>query len=259
MVVERPVFLAPHCDDVALSCGGTVAALADAGRSPLVVTVFAGRAPGAAGAFSRFQHERWGLDDDPVAARRAEDQRAAAILGADILWLDFLDAIYRGERYTSDAQLFGEIAPDEAGLPGAIWGSLCQALTRLGATPAPLYVPLGAGNHVDHQLVRRVGQLAAEAGVSALAYEDYPYAGDPGGADEVVRLAAHLSRQGPVLQRLTPSELERRLAAIACYPSQLPVIFRRQGEPHAATAAWARRVGGGVPAERCWPLRPSPC
>ncbi|MGN6673994.1 MAG: PIG-L deacetylase family protein, partial [Thermomicrobiales bacterium] len=35
-------FLAPHYDDVALSCGGTVALLAGQGARPLVVTVFGG-------------------------------------------------------------------------------------------------------------------------------------------------------------------------------------------------------------------------
>lgn len=254
MAAERPVFLAPHFDDVALSCGGTVAGLVDEGRAPLIVTVFAGRPTVPGGAFSRFQHERWGMVGDPIAARREEDRHAAAMLGADILWLDFLDAIYRGERYTSDAQLFGDITAEDAGLPREVWAELLAALETCDATPEPLYVPLGAGNHVDHQLMRAVGQLAAAEGIRALAYEDYPYAGDPGREDEVFQLAARVSGQAPYVRRLTDDELERRIAAIRCYPSQLPVIFRHQGEPRVATERWTRRVGDGKPAERFWML-----
>jgi len=37
----RAIFLQPHYDDAALSCGGLIAALADAGCEPAVATVFA--------------------------------------------------------------------------------------------------------------------------------------------------------------------------------------------------------------------------
>jgi len=36
------LFLSPHYDDVALSCGGTVAPLADRGTDTTVVTIFGG-------------------------------------------------------------------------------------------------------------------------------------------------------------------------------------------------------------------------
>ena len=34
----RPIFVSPHADDAVLSCGGTIAALAEAGRRPLIAT-----------------------------------------------------------------------------------------------------------------------------------------------------------------------------------------------------------------------------
>src|SRR5262252_6924938 len=42
--VTTALFLSPHYDDVALSCGGTVAQTADAGTHALIVTIFGGEA-----------------------------------------------------------------------------------------------------------------------------------------------------------------------------------------------------------------------
>ena len=66
------LFLSPHFDDVALSCGGTVA-LAAADGPTHVVTVFAAQPPGDLNDFARFQHDRWGTREDTVNRRREED------------------------------------------------------------------------------------------------------------------------------------------------------------------------------------------
>ena len=259
-MTARHVFLAPHYDDVALSCGGTVALLADRGESPLVVTVFGGEPGGALTSFARWQHQRWGMAEaDALATRRTEEREAAAILGCETRWLDHLDAIYRGERYLSDEALFGPLAADEEPLAERIAAEVL-ALPELLATPEPqagatLYVPLAVGNHVDHQVVYRVGRIAAARGARVLAYEDYPYAAL---GDELARrLAAVRGEVGaPELVALGPA-LDRRIAAIAAYRSQLPVIFRFFDDMPGAVATYARRVGqeaGGEPAERYWPL-----
>src|SRR4051794_35360271 len=94
---ERRVYVAPHYDDVALSCGGTVAMDARTG-APLIVTVFAGQPDGSLSAFAHLQHAQWGVSEaEVIAQRRREDACAAAALGASVAtrWLDFLDAIYR--------------------------------------------------------------------------------------------------------------------------------------------------------------------
>src|SRR5438876_1587513 len=83
--VWNHVFVEPHFDDVALSCGGTVHALASRGERVLVVTVFAGN-PGVGTRVTDFaagQHARWGDALDPIAARLAEQEAAMAVLGAD--------------------------------------------------------------------------------------------------------------------------------------------------------------------------------
>jgi len=50
--------------------------------------------------------------------------------------------------------------------------------------------------------------------------------------------------------------LEQRLEAIACYASQVPVIFRFTRDFRGAVTGFARAVGGELgPAERFWPVR----
>lgn len=250
----RPVFLAPHYDDVALSCGGTVATLAERGARPLIVTCFGGVPTGPLSDFARFQHERWGVGpEDAVRIRRAEEACAAAALGAEARWLDHLDAIYRGARYTSDDDLFGALHSDDH----ALVDDITAAAAVLAAPGATLYVPLAVGNHVDHQIVTLAGQRLAAAGRRVLAYEDFPYAGDPAGAPALQARAAEVAAGPAETRLLSPAQLEARVRAILCYRTQLPVIFRHQGDPAESTRRYARVTGDGRPAERFWPLLPA--
>ena len=245
------LFLAPHYDDVALSCGGTVAALADVGARPIVVTIFGGEpAPDDLSAFARGQHDRWGTGaGDTVATRLAEDRSAAAILGCDTRVLPFLDAIYRGDQYRSDDALFGPVAPADAPLVAAIAAEVA-ALAGPGAT---VHVPLGVGNHVDHQIVYRVGRMLAARGWRALAYEDFPYAALDGATAR--RLEAVAGEVGPPEAVPVAATLSRRIAAIAAYRSQLPTIFRFTDDWPALVARAAAEAGGGAGAvERFRPL-----
>lgn len=259
----RPIFLAPHYDDIALSCGGVVAALADAGMRPLIVTIFGGDPQGAElTAFARWQHERWGTaeDADTLATRREEDRAAAAILGAESRCLPHLDAIYRGDRYLSDDALFGPLAPDEAPLIERIASEILALPELTDAETATIYVPLALGNHVDHQLVYAAGRLIATRprdyppALLVLAYEDFPYTMQYPEALEQ-RLATLADQLGPVELVNIARTLNRRIAAIAAYRSQLPVIFRFTPDWRQALATHASQLGAsGDPAERFWPL-----
>jgi LmbE family N-acetylglucosaminyl deacetylase len=60
----------------------------------------------------------------------------------------------------------------------------------------------------------------------------------------------------PVLVHIADT-LEQRLEAIACYASQVPVIFRFTQDFRDAVTVFAREVGGDLgPAERFWPIQP---
>jgi LmbE family N-acetylglucosaminyl deacetylase len=251
MPVSRVVFVAPHPDDVALSCGGIVA-LAARSSNPTIVTLFAGQPAGDVSAFALFQHERWGIEAGSVAAaRRAEDEAAARALGDSVtqVWFDHLDAIYRNSAYESDEALFGGLLDDDLPL-------IDHLVAQLAALDAAEYVvPLAAGNHVDHQLAFRAGRRLAARGRSVWAYADVPYVI---GTSRAVtdRLARGTVREARVTY-LDDDAFERKCLAVECYPSQLPVLFRDLGDHRAALDGYAHHVGGGNRAEVCWRVLPA--
>lgn len=249
------IFLSPHYDDVVLSCGGTVAALAAGGWQPLMVTVFGGETPEElVGDFASWKHSRWGYAsaDDVLTVRRAEDTAAAAVLGCRTRWLGYFDAIYRGERYAADRELFGELREVERALVPLLADEVSSLPEWEPGTA--VYVPLGVGGHVDHQLTFAAGQLLAARGIPVFAYEDCPYAiHTPEGVDR--RLTALSGQVGPPALVPIAEALDRRIAAIAAYTTQLPVIFRFTDDMPGALAGHAARVGGALgPAERYWPV-----
>ncbi|HEY3110670.1 MAG TPA: PIG-L family deacetylase [Chloroflexota bacterium] len=238
----RHIYLEPHFDDVALSCGATLAGQASRGEPALVVTLFAGN-PGRAPSetdFVREHHDKWRSGADPIAERAAEQRRALELLGADWLPLPFLDAIYRDGQYLSDQELFGPVKPGDRALVGRIAAALAAVAARQPA--ARWYVPLALGNHVDHQLA-----IAGSAALpERLAYEDYPYAQRHGGMEaRAAELGARSFETTPIDDRL-----ELKIAAIACYRSQLPVLFGSSEAMPELVRAFARARGG----ERLWRL-----
>jgi len=252
-------FLSPHYDDIALSCGGTAALLAGEGRAPEVLIVF-GAEPGRGEALSDYaaaMHRTWGLDSSEVNARRQSEERAASVfLGTTFRVLPFRDAIYRGDAYLGDDDLFGPVAADDVMLPGAIAGA-----AELAHAPDPatrIYAPLAVGRHVDHQLVFTAGVQLAREGWDVWFYEDLPYA---------LRDGALRDRLATASVNLTPAAIidvtatwGAKMDAILAYPSQLPAIFSSVGstgrrlEIDALLRAYAERPDHDTLGERFWRL-----
>jgi LmbE family N-acetylglucosaminyl deacetylase len=228
-----------------------VALFADGDYQPLVLTIFAGEVtPEVLSGFARRKQARWGMADTAVVdLRRAENVRAAHILGCHLRELGFPDAIYRGDRYTNDQELFGPIVPVEGGLIDLLVDEVLSLPER--RPQATFFVPLGVGCHVDHQLVFLTGCHLASEGYRVYMYEDCPYC---------IHTPASLKRRIRQLQLPEDSAIHvnieqalgRRLDAIGCYKSQLPVIFRFTDDYRRAVTAFAS--AGGQPLERFWPL-----
>ena len=116
---------------------------------------------------------------DLMARRRIEDERFAYFAEASIVFLDLPDAVFRG--YEGDDELLGSPRADD----DAPFEILRREIARL--EPQKVYLPLGVGGHVDHQLCRDVGiRMLQEgrrwvmpgpdyAGIVTF-YEDFPYA-----------------------------------------------------------------------------------
>lgn len=179
---SRHIFLSPHFDDAVYSCGGTLAVQVNNGLHPLVITVFAGVPPQGLElspfAF-QIQREMGAGNKDAkslVEMRRQEDAKALDHLRADYLWLDFQDAIYRGNPayYTGDkAVTTGEVHPSDMWIDKQLSQDLIALHERL--PDAVWYAPLGVGRHIDHQIVASAADRLVQRGAKVRFYEDFPY------------------------------------------------------------------------------------
>ncbi len=201
-----PLVISPHLDDAVLSCGRWLAAH----PGSVVLTLFAG-APRDASLRTGWDAQ-CGFDSagQAVAARRGEDARALAILGAAPRWLDFADGQY------------------DEGVPVAALAAALRAVL-LDARPAAVLYPLGLF-HADHRRAHDAAVAALDGldglGIdSVLAYEDVPYRGMPGVLQQrLAALAAAGVQATPACAAAaaaddTAAALKTR--AIAAYPSQL--------------------------------------
>ena len=201
---------------------------------------------------------------DLTAARRLEDERYAYFAEASIVFLDLPDAVFRG--YEGDDQLLAAPRADDR----APIDLLVAEIARL--EPQKVYLPLGVGDHVDHQLVRDVGVALLDlgrrwvmpgpeyAGIVAY-YEDFPYAW----WNDFRRLedlppAALAGLPGDI--GLTPEyadiseTVERKIQGLTLYESQLERLFGGTTQMGDAVRGFGTKVAslGGLPgfAERYW-------
>ncbi|MFZ2488278.1 MAG: PIG-L family deacetylase [Anaerolineae bacterium] len=261
MSSKTRIVLSPHYDDAALSCGGALAQLRDAGEPTLVATIFGGKPDYAdLSPFAQTIHARPLAEADLIEQRRKEEARALRVLGAPGVAADFLDAIYRRDPadgrwlYDSEAALFGAV--DAADEP------LVEEIARWVAAlshPAAciLIVPLAIGEHVDHQVVQRAALLLEQFGYSLHYFEDYPYiARRPEGLEERLTWLAQSDRRQPEHVILPPAVLQRKADAVMAYTSQLEMLFPGDGDLRGrvleALEAQAYATGEQIPAERYW-------
>jgi LmbE family N-acetylglucosaminyl deacetylase len=179
---SRHIFLSPHFDDAVYSCGGTLAVQVSNALHPLVITIFGGLPPqGLELSPFAFQIQKeMGAGNKDAASlvemRRQEDAKALDYLHADYLWLDYQDAIYRGNPayYTGDHALIrGEVHPLDMWIDKQLSQDLLALHQRL--PDAVWYAPLGVGRHVDHQIVTSVADRLVQQGAKVRFYEDFPY------------------------------------------------------------------------------------
>jgi LmbE family N-acetylglucosaminyl deacetylase len=258
-VVAYPhIYLSPHFDDVALSCGGLVHRQTASGEQVLVITIFAGKPDyDNLGPFAQEIHALWGNPPDILETRRAEDLRAMQTLGADYVRLGYLDALYRRERssggllYGDEEALFGPPARSEEHLPQ----ELAEAIVQLVPLDGPqahdglrLYAPLALGGHVDHRLTFAAALHLMEAGFEVFFFEDLPYVETVGALEKVL---AGLFRGSWQLCPLSEEDMQAKIRAVTCYESQLAAIWRDDVPPEQHIRAYhagllcRRRVASG--------------
>jgi len=206
---------------------------------------------------------------DVMARRRLEDETYAAFAEASIVFLDLPDAVFRG--YANDEELLNAPRDDDS----APFDILRREIVRL--EPQKLYLPLGIGDHVDHQLCRDVGVRLLDAGRRWVMpgpeyagivtfYEDFPYAwwND---FTQLSDLPPTALAGLPADVALQPEyadigdQLERKITGINIYSSKIDRLFTGTKEMARQVRAYARKValltGSEGSAERYWSTRPA--
>ncbi len=249
----QAIYLSPHLDDMALSCGGQIYQRTQNHEKILIVTVMAGDPPSnLLSSYAQGLHHRWEINTQTVQKRHQEDRQAAEILGADVIHWQIPDCIYRFDQqnnrplYTSDDQIFGDIHPQDAQLVD----SICQMIAHLPCHHQ-LFIPLGVGDHVDHRLTRAAAEKAIQFDKNIRPqqvwyYEEYPYAQTQNGTEDI------LNQYNGIWQLeligITEMALSHRIDAIAQFQSQMSTLFQSPEDMATQVSEFVHRVGG----ERLW-------
>ena len=202
--------------------------------------------------------------------RRLEDERFAAFAEVAVVWLDLPDAVFRG--YEGDDQLLGTPRADD---PPPV-DILRREIARL--EPSRVYLPMGIGGHVDHQLARNAGlALLGDARKWVMPgpdytgrivlYEDFPYAWweDFGRLEDMPAGLLRAMPDGISLQRgvrghQRPAGAQDPRDRAVREPDRAPV---RRHQGHGGCGARLRRPdrghrqGPGGLAERYWVTTPA--
>jgi LmbE family N-acetylglucosaminyl deacetylase len=201
---------------------------------------------------------------DLMARRRIEDERYAYFAEASIVFLDQPDAVFRG--YTTDDELLGTPREGDVRLEGL----LRREIDRL--EPQQVYLPLGVGGHVDHQLCRQAGidlLMAGDRWVmpgpdyagTIVFYEDFPYSLwndfrtlDQLGPDALAGMPSDVSLF-PAYTDIS-DQIEKKITGITIYESQIERLFDDTRQMADAVRSYGAALGvlGDVagPAERYW-------
>jgi LmbE family N-acetylglucosaminyl deacetylase len=214
----RIIYFSPHLDDAVLSAGGLIRRQVGEGAEVEIWTFMAG-VPEVAelSDFAKEMHGLWGFEsaEQTVYARRAEDQRAASVVGAKAVHFDFLDCIYRRgrNRQVLYSDVFVPIHADDADLAAQIGQTMIAWLRP----DDQVVCQLSIGAHVDHVIVRKAAELLRRP----LIYDaDMPYL-----LNHPDELKPNVMGMQESLQPVSEAGLECWIAGIECYASQIGAVF----------------------------------
>ena len=179
------VFVSPHFDDALLSCGSWIERLVKNGKKVVVLNVFT---KGHAGPYTlsakKYLKDNGFTDACKLyEAREKEDRVAVGALGANVINLDFQDAIFRKKE---KASFFGNLLPEFSHVyptyrlhvvgrgykNDPVISGIVKELKRVVPSDAVVISPFGTGGHADHILTR---DACEKAFGKVIYYADFPY------------------------------------------------------------------------------------
>ena len=232
------IFISPHLDDVALSCGGLLWDLAQAGHMVEVWTLMAGLPPDDNfSPFAEVIHYEWGLSGAAAfRARREEDHHACAILGVKARHFDWQDAIYRRDPHSGVPVVVDIDTLFSASPEPELVANIAAVLREDVPEGACLVLPMGLGGHIDHRAVVLAGEQVREI---EYYYADYPY---------ILENFDHPSfadvKWKSILHPLGQDALDAWCEAVLCHRSQLSTFWRDETETRLALRNYLAGGGG---------------
>jgi LmbE family N-acetylglucosaminyl deacetylase len=238
----KTIYLSPHFDDAVFSCGGWIWEQTQQGQEVEIWTICAGNPPsGPLSELTRALHNSWKVDENAVQIRGEEDRKACQIIGAVPKHLPFLDCIYRSAAdgevlYQTSEDIFGGLDPRD--------GDLITEVSRLLGDLLPpgveLIVPLGIGNHVDHELTRKA---ASRLGRKLYYYADYPYARDLDGK-EILDIMATSREWQAKREQISDKGLDLWWKGARAYQSQIDTFWENEEHLGQGIRAFSSYLGG---------------
>jgi LmbE family N-acetylglucosaminyl deacetylase len=214
----RWIYISPHLDDAVLSAGGLIYDQTHAGMDVEIWTLLCGfPTTEELSPFAQLNHSQWGVPTaaQAVAARRAEDAKAASIVGAKTVHFDFLDCIYR--RGKNGDWLYSNIFVPPHEDDGDLSIRIAESISARLKPTDQLVCQLGLGSHLDHVLARRAVELLQRP----ILYDvDIPYLFNS--PDELTAKTAGMKAK---THRITDSGLRSWQDAISVYQSQFSGLF----------------------------------
>lgn len=250
------VFISPHFDDAVLSCGGTIHQLVSTGKKVFVMTMMAGLFKGDLPDTPILEdlHQRWEAGENPLLTRQKEDINSLEALQANYMHVPLTDCVYRVvdgvPLYPSEASLFGEVNPDDfaprfLNAVGVVFSDL----------PKVMYVPLGVGHHVDHQIVRDWGLnfLDKKPGHTTVKfYAEYPYLNSDNAIDEALSYFSISLESNNVI--LDEEDITAKVDAITHYKSQISTFWKSLDAMEADVRESSTHPDSGDYVERFWDI-----
>ncbi|MCH4541912.1 PIG-L family deacetylase [Ochrobactrum sp. A-1] len=253
------LYVSPHLDDAALSCGGRISRDIANGDDVLVLNIFTADPPEEGlSPLAEHYHKEWSNGAASYQVRRQEEVAAMGALRCQYINAGLLDAIYRrgdgGEFYMSNLELFAKSTPE---WDGNVKELIRKALQRMFQSRhwTTVYAPLGVGGNVDHIQVRDalVSLRNDIPNTDIMLYEEIPYAMESYPWPEYDSTKEALKRFPRAGEPDVASiSFDYKGPAIGAYTSQLEGLFGSMGTAIEKVEAYATKLGNGSPAERAF-------
>ncbi|MDR1417710.1 MAG: PIG-L family deacetylase [Endomicrobium sp.] len=153
---KHNIFLAPHLDDAALSCGDLICKLVTRDEKCTVITIFSGSpATKFLSAAAKQFHSNCNFGNNPIFHRKMEDKNAMRLLGCEYKHLDFLECLYRADEpenhiYSNLNQIYCYNHDKDKNYEYMVEKALYSEVKDSDV----VYAPLSIGNHADHIMTK---------------------------------------------------------------------------------------------------------